>query len=422
MNLLPLELWRVYFRYHPLHFWGLSNSIAPVTSGCNTLVRKYAWQHADAVGRQDVEQAIRAAEDRLQEYLGYAVAPRYVEKTVTWPHYHDAEVWRYGNQGADGRMIPVNLRDGYLQAVGIESITSVGDAALVFTDEDNDGVTDTFTATIATTETDPDKIAVYFTAADRLDNEAIGEAWRIQPVKVAIAAGTATITGRAWTVVKPIYYEGFVTASSGLDPNTVSNYVTSVTVAVRSTDPNGNTLATAQAKLLWETLPCVGWWGCCQTDLTYTGNARDPASTGQAIARVGIRDAKNGLVIPAQAVLNPTTGEWISTRWGDFREPDQVVVRYLAGWPLEHGVIAKKWQIIVARMAAAELARRICACDVANQELYHWQFDLSRAAGSNDEQYSISPADLDNPFGTRRGHVWAWKQVRNLRLTGSVLV
>lgn len=423
MPSLPVELWRQHIHYNPFHFWELANSVVPVTSACNSLVRKYAWQHADAVGRADVETAIQAAEDRLREYLGYAVAPRYVEKTVPYPHYLNDQVWRFGmGREPSGRMLPVNLRDGYMQAVGVESITSLGNIVANLSDTDGDTLLDTFTATVATTETDPTKLALYFTSTDRLDTDAISEKWRIQPVKVSISGGVATFRGRSWLLVQPIYYEGFATNQNGRDPNVAGTYVTNVEAAVRTTDPNGNTLATAQAVLLWETLPCYGWWGCCGTTMTYTGNARDPASTGQAIARVGIRDAKNGILLPAQAVLNTSTGEWMATYWSDFREPDQVMVRYLAGWPLENGAISLKWQLIVARMACAELARRICACDAANQELYHWQFDLSRAAGANDEQYSISPADLDNPFGTRRGHVWAWKQVRNLRLSGSVLV
>lgn len=423
MNLLPLESWRQHMHYNPFHFWELANSDVPVTSACNTLVRKYAWQHADAVGRADIETAIEAAETRLQEYLGYAVAPRYVEKQVSYPHYLDSEVMRYGiGRDPSGRMLPVKLWDGYVQAVGVESLSAIGDVAVTLADTDGDGLNDTFTCSIATTETDPAKLGVYFTATDRLDADELSAKWRIQPVKITISGGTANIRGRSWLLVKPIFYEGFNQSPNGRDPQVAGTYVTNVTVAVRSTDPNGNTLATAQAMLLWETLPCSGWWGCCGPTMQYTGNARDPASTGQAIARVGIRDAKNGIVLPAQAVLNTSTGEWVATYWSDFREPDQVVVRYLAGWPLDNGVMSEKWQLIVARLATAELARRICACDTANQELYHWQFDLSRSLGANDESYQISPADLDNPFGTRRGQVWAWKQVRNLRLSGSVLV
>jgi hypothetical protein len=72
---------------------------------------------------------------------------------------------------------------------------------------------------------------------------------------------------------------------------------------------------------------------------------------------------------------------------------------------------------IAARLYyAVELARPLCACDEANRELYRWQFDLARTGGSNDESYtSVSAADLDNPFGTRRGHVYAWRFVNDRR-------
>ena len=59
------------------------------------------------------------------------------------------------------------------------------------------------------------------------------------------------------------------------------------------------------------------------------------------------------------------------------------------------------------------MARPICACDTANREWYRWQQDLART-NKDDELYTVSPQDLNNPFGTRRGHVWAWRQVLNL--------
>ena len=67
----------------------------------------------------------------------------------------------------------------------------------------------------------------------------------------------------------------------------------------------------------------------------------------------------------------------------------------------------------VARLAAAEMARPICACETANRALYEWMFDLSRAGGSNDEQYRTSDDMLTSPFGTRRGHVYAWRFVED---------
>jgi hypothetical protein len=82
----------------------------------------------------------------------------------------------------------------------------------------------------------------------------------------------------------------------------------------------------------------------------------------------------------------------------------------------------RQWQTLIARWACAELASRICACDEANKELHQWQFDLSLVDGKNDEKYQMSSRDLDNPFGTRRGQVYAWKFLQRLRLQTSTLI
>lgn len=423
-NLLPLDTWRQYMGYHPFHFYGLVNSKMPVTSACNTLVWKYNWQQVDAAGRSEIETAIESAEERLAEYLGYSVAPHYVVKTLPWPKYLDAHQWRMGSGiGPSGLMLPVNIGEGYLQALGVETVILINTSAITISDADGDGVKDTFTASTPTTETDPNQIAVYFTAADQLNSPGVlTEQWRIRPVHVSISAGVVTVTGRLWLVVKPVKYEGIVTdPGQGFDPNDASNFVSSIIIADRTTDPDGQTVSTSQCTVLWETVPCDGWWGCCSgaNNPLYNPNVNDPAAVGMAMGRVGVRDAKLGLVLPAQALYDTTTFQWRMTEWSTFREPDRVAIRYLAGWPLgDDGNMDRKWQVIVARLAAAELARPICACDAANQQLFHWQFDVSRAGGANSEQYSISPADLDNPLGTRRGQVWAWKQIKNL-MTGN---
>lgn len=128
-----------------------------------------------------------------------------------------------------------------------------------------------------------------------------------------------------------------------------------------------------------------------------------------------------GVVTPAQALRDASSGIWASTGWEWWREPDRVKVRYWAGEALTpNNEMSTDWRFIVARMAAAELGGRICACDQANAELWQWQFDLSRAAGVNSEQYQIAPEDLKNPFGTRRGQVYAWKKLKALAVQRSL--
>lgn len=394
-NLLPLDSFRHEMAYMPWHWWGLSGPLAPISSACNALIPRYSWQDADAVGREEIARAIETAEQRLTEYLGFAPAPHYVSETLSWPQYLDKALWTRGQVGSDGRTIAVKLSEGEVQAIGTEAITLLSNRPVVYSDADGDTLDETFVITCATTETDPARIAIYVAAADRLDSAPLGADWRIEPVTVTIAGGTATIRGRRWLMVKPVLYEGVNPAT--LDPATAANFITTVDVCTRTTD------STNQATLIWESPPWPDW----------CASSSDPAAWGTATARVGIRDAQTGLVTPGAAVYDATLGTWSADWCGSWRQPDRVVINYLAGAALDGGHMARRWQTIVARLAAAELTRRICACDAANRELYTWQADLART-NKDEVMGAISPSDLMNPLGTRRGHVYAWKAVLKL--------
>jgi hypothetical protein len=387
-NMLPLETFRQVFGIHPWHVHGFADdTYTPVNSKCNTVTKEHAWQDTMAVGRQEIREAIETAETRLREWLGYSVAPHYVTETVPWPS-------RVFNP-------TVQLREGYLQAIGTETLVLLENAVPVFTDEDGDGLDETFTLTVATTETDAQYLAVYFAAADRLDSAPVSDRWKIGPVDISISAGTATIIGRRWLLAKPIKFEGLSTAN--LNPTTAANFVSTVAVYSRHT-------ATPQATLTWESRPWP-YFCTCTTD-----PGADPAAIATASARVAIRDARHGIVAPAEAVYDADTATWSAVEWSACRPPDTVTVNYYAGVPLVNGHMDRTWQTIVARLAAAELARPICACETANRALHTWQTDLARTGGNNDEQFgAISQEDLMNPFGTRRGHVYAWRQVKHLR-------
>lgn len=428
MSFLTLEQFRRNIRYHPFHFWGLAdNDKLRPTSNCNTMVPQYSWQGTDSMGRDDVQRAIDVAEARIMEWVRYAPMPRYTSKTVLWPKYEDKRLWRLGSRAPDGRRIPVELHDGKLQRVGVEVLTLLGTVNTVLSDTDGDGYLDTFTLTQATTATDPTLIQVYFSTAERFENPSRLTPWRIRPVQVSISGGIATIKGRIWQIVRPVLYQAVAPTPAGMiDAKTTNNYAATLDVYLSTYNPDGQTVDDAQCTLLWETLPCEGWWCCGQPDsLTFspTDARYDPAGVGKAIGRVGIRNPDLGVVIPAQSLYNTTQQQWYSVGFGAWREPDRVTIRYQAGEALaEDGEMSLFWQNIITRMAAAELARPICACDGANRELYHWQFDLSRDGGANDEKYQVSQRLLDNPFGVRRGHVFAWEQVHRLRLQEAVLI
>lgn len=270
---LPIDTWRHILGYHPFHFWQLANTSTPVTSACNSLVHEYAWQSVDAVGRNEVREAIATAEDRLREYLGYWPMPTATTETIAWPHLWDQWLRRTNDVAPDGRYVPIQVSSGHIHAVGLDILTLLGTPAVVYSDTDGDGLNETFTVIQATTATDATQIECYFSALDRLDSEPLGERWRIAPVKVTISGGVATIVGRSWILVKPIRYQGVLPipssgasdTSGALDPSVAANFVTTLDVVQHTTDPNGTTTDTSQAVLIWETYPCAGGWCLCDT-------------------------------------------------------------------------------------------------------------------------------------------------------------
>lgn len=421
MNLLPLENWRQIMQFHPWWFWGIADASLLANTGieCSPLVRQYAWQNSDAASRTELSAAIATAERTMAEHLGFWPAPTYLSETHPWPANSDA--W--------GRWWNIQLNTGHLQASGIEALTAISTAAAVtYSDTDSDGYLDTFTVgPIATTVTDVDEIALYFAAIDRFTagdvSSAVGNRWRIAPLVITISGGNVTIRGPAWLLIKPVTYEGVTNiGANGLAPATTlttpAHYATTVDVYRRYTNMDGTTTATSQGAIVWETRPCHGWWCCCggcsTSNNAFSGSPYDPAATAVALARVGIRDAENGIVGLGEASFDASTNTWSSLDWTVCDIPDRAVVRVLAGWPLDNdGQMARTYQTVVARLAAAELARPICGCADANRELYRWQFDLARSGGANDEIYgAISQDDLNNPLGTRRGHIAAWRFIR----------
>lgn len=378
-NLLPLETFRALFGMHPVHFWGLSGALAPITSACNTVTREHAWQDAQAMGRQEIREAIETAEARLREWLGYSAAPEYISETHPY---------------SNGL---IRLERGYVQAIGTETLTRLQGASVVLEDTDADDLKDTFDITYQTDE-DPAELALYFLPEDRLDDDPVSDRWRVQPLRVVTDGDLIHIRGKAWQLVRPALLERV--GDAAIDPAVSSNFVDGLDIYRRTT-------ASPQATLTWRSGPYPPY--CCES-------TTDPAAIATAAARVGLVHAELGIVAATQAAYDETASAWYAVPWSGCRLPDQVTINYLAGVPLESGQMARTWQTIVARLAAAELAAPICACNVANRTLAYWQTDVARTGGNNDEQFgAIAQQDLTNPFGTRRGHIYAWKAVNHLR-------
>lgn len=420
MNLLPLETFRSQFSYHPWHWNQLSSAAHfPVSVDCADLVYEYGWQANDSAGREDVIQAIESAEKRLQEHLRYSPAPHYVTETVLMPRFFDGRLDRLQYSGADGRWLDIQLGEGKIRAVGVETRTLIGTVTvaggtLVFSDADGDGLNDTFTATIATAVTDVSEIEAMFVSGDRWTGEAAGDKWSIRPVNVSISGGTATIKGRIWQIVRPVLYE----SGNAIDPATTANYAASLEIYRHYCDTSGQTNDTAQALLVWETRPYPFYYNSGSPTIQ---NSADPAAFGYALARVALRDAERGIVGLGEAAYDTTSSQWVA--FGKIKyPPDRIIIRYLAGDALDSaGHMQERWAKIVSRFAAAELGKRVCACNGANRAIYEQQIDHSFQGDARVEKFQMSAEDNLSPFGYKEGALYAWRAVRSLRQLVGVL-
>ena len=427
-NIFPLESWRRSIGYHPWHFWGLADDgLLKLSSKCNRVVPQYAWQASDMPSREAVRLAIISAENLLRQHLRFSVGTRFIDETVSYPRPKD-----YGKQfsapiGSDGRWLSVQATENYVKKAGIEAVEMIqAGATVAYSDEDSDDYNDTFTLTAPTTVTDPDQIAVYFAAGDRLDGDPVSEKYRISPIKVTINSGTLTIKGPAWCCVRPIRYEGLNPV--GIDPSSSDVFATTLDIARRYCDPTGTTIDDCQAVMIWETTPFPSWACACNGTLTYADGSRDPAALAYAVARVQIREERYGHLTAGHAIYDETNEQWVAKQWGSYRQPDRIRLRYQCGVPIDAlssttglPFTQGNWDTTVARLTCAEIPQRQWACDDANSEIYRWQFDRARAQGANDEQYRISDEELNNPFGTAAGAIYAWRQVKNLAVSRAVV-
>lgn len=408
---MSVSQWLLEMGYNPWHGMQLANStLLPVTSSCNTVLFDRAPMNADRVGRAEIARALSIAAQQIHTYTRRWPTPRYQETTLAWPRLADNRLVRLNPTDPEGRWLNLQLPNADLIALGAQVESDSMVVTLTYSDEDGDGLDETATATaVVDAGTTADDIVVRFRAAD-CGPQAPPE---ILPRSVSVDTNNvATIICNSWDLVRPVRTVGWVQAA--LDPTVVpptagSPLAATVEVLRRRSDPTGTSQATAQAVLIWETAPWPAWATCCAE-----GSSSDPSALAYALARLTIRDAAVGIVAGGEAVYDTTTGTWHAVSpWESSnrcRPPDRITVRYTAGLSRSGTQVADPWRTVLARLAAANLARPLCACEAANKELNEWQFDLSYT-GKGDTLYA-APADMANPLGTRRGHIYAWRYLR----------
>lgn len=352
---------------------------------------QYSWQDGDSITREVAAYAISEAEHMIAEALGYWPAPRFTTgESIPYPRPYPAEFWDvwYNERW---KLNSVRTHYGLISSVGAQAHGAIDDdAAVVLSDTDGDGYNDWFTAgPVPTGVTSECDIGVYFRDADRPVSMPMDEeAWRIRPVKVVISGGNVTVSGSLWKLVDPALL--LIPGPVALDPTDPANFVNGVKIQRHYVD--------------------TGDQGTCSLEHAACNGAQ--CSNIEVDACFGIRNAKRGVLIPEATEASWPLGAPNCCSGNCYYAPDFVTVNYLSGKALNlSGGVCRMEHVmaqIVARLAVTLIPERFCG-ECLEPELDYW-----RALPSEDEMNAMSLEDSGNPFGVRRGALWAWKQVNSM--------
>lgn len=383
-TLLPLDRFAELVGINPLHFNQILLPDVPALT-CGQPMFQYSWQHSDAMSREEVALAIAEAENRIARFLGFKLLP-------TWE--------------TDDRIIMKNTKPyttpwgqppayqtqwGYVITGGIETKTLISNMPIAYSDQDGDGYNETATITCVTTVTQPEEIAIYY------PGEAGDDDWEIRPIKVSIAAGTATITCKRHQLVGKNKLEAYI-GTDEVDGTNNANFLTTVDVYRHYNDPQ------QQIQFIWENGCDCGSGDCHAATYTIQNGA------------IFVRDYRRGLVAGVPASWNTTSQEFDTAVFNACRSPDKARLWYRAGLRSQGSYLrmAPEWERIVANFAMALMDRPICACSSLEHVTRQAQEDLALKPGAGGgDSFLIAPRDLDNPFGTMRGAIDAWHMVKN---------
>lgn len=407
---LSLDRWAAIIGISPLSFNGVYFGRTPTV--CEQPWMQFAFQAADRVGREGVAFAIAQAEEDIETALGYRLLP-------TW----EEDEWRRTARGPKPELIrelPVGIRGfaqtvraewGYMISGGIrqKEIIEAG-RPITYSSLDGDTYKEQAAATVVLPSgVPPAETRIYYPGHSGDDD------YEIRPVTVDDTVSPATITLRREQLVKPTLQIDLVPPDDdshwrGVDGAVDANFETEVDVYRVYNDPQ------TQATFLWEPFgsgSCAGCVGAGCAQCAYT------AQTGCLMLR---DDPRLSVVSYRPATWDATSLEFDSAVWASGRQPDLVRLFYYAGWRKKNLAaptiqMDRFWERVVAYYAAALLDRPVCECNNVHAWVENWQRDLRLS--DQGRQINISRADLENPFGTRRGAIYAWHQVQRANPIGT---
>lgn len=404
-TLLPLNSWATLmgidlYSFNQIGLGFPEGAQIGIGADCQSVLYQSEYQY-HGISRDEIAKAIAASEDMLAKRLGFYPAPKFI---VNEKHQYPQSRSPYAfGKGAWGTSIlwgvpqyptpalpSVQLQFGKVLGSGVFGRTLIGTAAVTISDQDNDGIDDTFTATIATTVTDTDEIAAYFVPTDRVpQNNPVSETWRLRPLTVTISGGNATIVGHSTLLVLPNLQT--IVNPQPLDVTDPLIYAGSIEVYRVYLDTSN------QGTAYWEQIPC--------TDTTIP-----PCDLQTQAICIGDRNSDRGQVFASFPDAN------CCVNW---RAPDKVTINYVSGFPLVNGDVDSDFARMIAYLSSGWLPNQRCGCERSDRIISFWRQDLKQSTPEGIPPQPFTDHQLRSPFGFTRGALYAWDRVdENQQYTG----
>jgi hypothetical protein len=370
-TLLPLDTFAKYVGISPLHF---NQSYLGDGPPCGVVWLQYNWQ--GQTSRERVAQAISEAENDLERFLGFPVAPKWFE---------DQRVSLI--EGQSGLITLPKAR--YLMG-GRKGVVRLTANADVTYDASITGSTynDRATITVNTSLTNPAEIALCYPGENIAD-------WQIRPINVVISSGQAVITCGRHQLVRKEFLETFETPVSIIATED-EKYLEHVDVYRIYNDPATQVLIQS-----FDSCGCGLSEGCaaCQFNI----------DTG---CITGI-DAKAGIVHIAPATWNDDNNEFDTTCCLTGK-PYAARNYFKAGWPLVNNEMDDLWAQAVVKLAISKLENAACPCPSVKSTFEWWSEELGK--NTRERTYKVPDALKSCPWGYSRGALFAYSVALNHRM------
>lgn len=384
------------------------DSMQPATP-CDMPLAQYEWQRgSECVGREEIARAIADAESLFTKYAGFTPGVTWIkDESVNFPRIYNPVFINSWGRDLRGFATSIQAKYGYIRSGGVEasSLIAAG-AAIVYTDANADGYKETATITAAVTaDILEDEVALYYPGHN-------GDgAWEIRPITTRINSGVATITCRREQLVTEDILEAFVAQSAQGEDD--SDFLNTVDVYRHYNDPS------SQANLLYNS---NGWCPGCG------GSGCNVCVSATQTGCIAVTDGRLGLIGVSPGDWNAANNGFDFRYFAECRAPDRLALSYRAGYAdlrLRNPMIEMDSLLAraVSYLALSLLDRPICTCENIRAKTAYWSEDLavvtSTPSGGTQAQ-KLSMGILDNPFGTTRGAIFAWRLVQRERLGESV--